>query len=161
MITLRHVAHAVGVGGTDAPAYRVELLVGQHRLLGDEPSTEGGGDVGPSPFGFLLSGLAACTATTLRMYATRKGWDFGHITVDVRYDVDESGNASIERKISVPQSLFRRTARQAGRGCRANPGDLGHPHAHRHRGPACGVGLGRTGIAAVAEDAADGSAVTA
>jgi putative redox protein len=34
-----------------------------------------------------------------------KGWDFGNITVDVRYDVDESGKASIERKITVPQSL--------------------------------------------------------
>jgi putative redox protein len=105
MITLRHVAHAVGAGGTNVPAYRVEILVGAHRLVGDEPLAEGGGDVGPSPFGFLLSGLAACTVTTLRMYATRKGWEFSDITVDVRYDVDESGKASIERKITVPQSL--------------------------------------------------------
>jgi putative redox protein len=105
MITLRHVAHAVGAGGANVPAYRVEILVGAHRLVGDEPLAEGGADVGPSPFGFLLSGLAACTVTTLRMYATRKGWEFRDITVDVRYDVDESGKASIERKITVPQSL--------------------------------------------------------
>ncbi len=112
MITLRHVAHAFGAGGTTAPAYRVEILVGAHRLVGDEPLTEGGGDVGPSPFGFLLSGLAACTVTTLRMYATRKGWEFSDITVDVGYDVDESGKASIARKITVPQSL---TAEQRDR----------------------------------------------
>ena len=105
MITLRHVAQAVGAGGTNVSAYRVEILVGAHRLVGDEPLAEGGADVGPSPFGFLLSGLAACTVTTLRMYATRKGWEFSDITVDVRYDVDESGKASIERKITVPQSL--------------------------------------------------------
>jgi putative redox protein len=105
MITLRHVAHAVGAGGTDTPAYRVDLRVGRHRLLADEPLNEGGADVGPSPFGFLLGGLAACTATTLRMYAAHKGWDFGRITVNVRYDVDESGQASIERRITVPPSL--------------------------------------------------------
>ena len=89
MITLRHVAQAVGAGGTNVPAYRVEILVGAHRLVGDEPLAEGGADVGPSPFGFLLSGLVACTVTTLRMCATRKGWEFSDITVDVRYDVDE------------------------------------------------------------------------
>jgi putative redox protein len=104
---LRHVAHAVGVGGTGGPAYRVELRAGRHQLLADEPLSEGGGDVGPSPFGFLLSGLASCTATTLRMYATRKGRDLGRITVDVRYDVDESGNESIKRRITVPLSLSR------------------------------------------------------
>ena len=105
MITLRHIAHAVGTGGTDSPAYRVDLSVAGHQLLGDEPLSEGGGDVGPSPFGFLVSALAACTATTLRMYATRKGWDLGSITVDVRYDVDASGLASIKRTITVPISL--------------------------------------------------------
>jgi putative redox protein len=98
-------ARVVGSGGTDAPAYRVELRVGRHHLVGDEPPNEGGADVGPSPFGFLLSGLAACTATTLRMYAARKGWDLTSITVDVRYDIDESEQASIQRTITVPSLL--------------------------------------------------------
>lgn len=69
------------------------------------PETEGGGNVGPSPFGLLLSGLAACTATTLRIYAARKGWDLANMTVDVRYEVDESGQASIKRTVTVPLSL--------------------------------------------------------
>jgi len=42
------------------------LRAGAHHLVADEPATGGGGDVGPSPFGLLLSGLAACTAMTLR-----------------------------------------------------------------------------------------------
>jgi putative redox protein len=89
------------VGGTDTPFYSIDLRVGRHRLLADEPLNEDGADVGPSPYGFLLSGLAACTATTLRMYAAHKGWDFGRITVDVRYDVDESGQASIECRMKA------------------------------------------------------------
>lgn len=105
MTTLTQVAHALGSTGSDAPAYRVELRTGRHHLLGDEPASLGGADVGPTPFGFLLTGLAACTATTLRMYAERKGWQLTSIVVDVRYNVDEAGTASIGRTITVPASL--------------------------------------------------------
>lgn len=52
-----------------------------------------------------MSGLAACTAMTLRMYADRKGWDLAGIHVDVRYDVDDQGNAAIERTVAVPAEL--------------------------------------------------------
>jgi putative redox protein len=39
------------------------------------------------------------------MYAARKGWDLTSITVDVRYDIDESEQASIQRTITVPSLL--------------------------------------------------------
>jgi putative redox protein len=103
--TLRHLAHAVGSTGSEAPAFRVELASGQHHLLADEPVTAGGGDVGPTPLGLLASSLAACTAMTLRMYAAHKGWDLATISVEVTYNVDESDYTSIERTISVPPSL--------------------------------------------------------
>jgi putative redox protein len=105
MTRLRQLSRAVGSTGAQAPAYRVELRTGRHRLLADEPVAAGGADVGPSPFGLLLSGLAGCTAITLRMYAARKGWDLVTIAVDVRYTIAESGTALIKRKITVPASL--------------------------------------------------------
>jgi putative redox protein len=105
MPTVRHVARAVGSTGSTTAAYRVDLRVGPHRLIADEPTATGGGDVGPSPFGLLLSGLAACTATTLRMYAERKGWELTAIDVDVRYDVDDDRRGTIERTITVPADL--------------------------------------------------------
>ena len=42
---------------------------------------------------------------TLRMYADRKGWDLTHIDVDIRYVVDEEGNASIQRTVAIPAAL--------------------------------------------------------
>jgi len=100
-----HVASAGAVTSATAPQWRVDLRAGAHRIVADEPVANGGGDAGPSPFGLLLSGLAACTATTLRMYAERKGWTLAAIEVDVRYDIADDGQASITRTITVPPEL--------------------------------------------------------
>jgi putative redox protein len=105
MNTTRHVAHAVASTGSTRPAYRVDLRAGTHQLVADEPAPTGGGDLGPSPFELLLSALAACTATTLRMYADRHGWALTSIEVGVRYDLDDEGRGAIERMITVPVDL--------------------------------------------------------
>jgi putative redox protein len=103
--TARHVAHAVASTGTTTPAYRVDVRVGTHELVADEPVAAGGGDLGSTPFGLLLSSLAACTATTLRMYADRHGWVLASINVDVRYDAADDGRRTITRTITVPVDL--------------------------------------------------------
>jgi putative redox protein len=53
------------------------------QLVLDEPSFNGGNDIGPDPFTTVLSGLAGCTLTTLRMYIRRKGWDITDIHCSV------------------------------------------------------------------------------
>jgi putative redox protein len=58
----------------DAP-YRTLIVAGGHPLVADEGPELGGQDAGSSPFDLVLSGLAACTLITLRMYAQRKGWN--------------------------------------------------------------------------------------
>ena len=105
MSTVRHVARAVGRTGAAAPAYRVDIEAGGHRLVADEPVAAGGGDAGPPPFGLLLAALTACTATTLRMYAERKGWDLATIEVDARYDVPDDGPATITRTVVIPSAV--------------------------------------------------------
>ena len=54
--------------------FRTEVEVGSHRLVVDEPIAVGGADNGPTPYEFLLAGLGACTAMTLRLYADKKKW---------------------------------------------------------------------------------------
>jgi putative redox protein len=100
--TAHHLAHAVAATGSTKPAYRVDLSAGAHQLVADEPASTGGGDLGPTPLGLLLGELAACTATTLRMYADRHDWALASIDVGVRYDVDDEGRGAIERMITVP-----------------------------------------------------------
>jgi putative redox protein len=98
------IVHASATSNAGDPAYVHKVQCGRHALLADEPAVRGGMDAGPPPFGYVMSGLAACTSITLRMYAERKGWDLGTVTVAVdlwrAQDVDR-----IERKVSFSGAL--------------------------------------------------------
>lgn len=84
--------------------YAVELQAGKHRLVADEPASHGGSDTGPGPFSLLLSGLAACTAITLRMYAKHKGLNLEAVDVEAR--LFQQGTVShIDRSISLRGDL--------------------------------------------------------
>ena len=61
--------------------YQQEVIVGEHRLLADEPVSVGGADAGPAPLEYVMAGLGACTSMTLRMYAERKGIPLTRISV--------------------------------------------------------------------------------
>ena len=47
--------------------------------------------VDPSPEELLAASLASCTATTMEVYATRKGWQVGEVEVDVEYTPAQRG----------------------------------------------------------------------
>jgi putative redox protein len=63
-----------------------------HMVVADEPKDEGGDDSGPSPQELLAGSLASCTAITMEMYAQRKGWDIGDVTVHVDYEPAQRGS---------------------------------------------------------------------
>ncbi|MEX1103556.1 MAG: OsmC family protein [Dehalococcoidia bacterium] len=53
--------------------------------VGDEPSDDGGDDLGPTPYEMLTSALGTCTAMTLQMYARRKGYPLHEVAVEVEH----------------------------------------------------------------------------
>ena len=62
------------------------LAPGPKLVLADEPISMGGADAGPAPFDFLMAGLGACTAMTLRMYAERKALPLTRVSVRLDHD---------------------------------------------------------------------------
>ena len=65
--------------------FTTNLKLGNHYLTADEPTKFGGNDFGPSPYGYVSGGLAACTAMTIQMYARRKEWKVTNVTVNVNH----------------------------------------------------------------------------
>jgi putative redox protein len=85
--------------------YSQQIASGHHRLTADEPITRGGSDSGPTPHELLLASLGACTSITLRMYAGRKEWELGKITVGLRYTAAEDQKGRIDRRLSFSKPL--------------------------------------------------------
>lgn len=71
---------------TGAGKFQNRVRIGRHALLADEPASVGGLDSGPSPYDFLLAGLGACTAMTLRLYADRKGTPLQRVRVGLDHN---------------------------------------------------------------------------
>ncbi|MEL6383780.1 MAG: OsmC family protein [Cyanobacteria bacterium J06626_18] len=71
---------------SNASRYGQDVSIRQFQLAADEPPALGGDDAGPAPFEWILAGLGACKAITLKMYADRKGWNLESVTVDLTYE---------------------------------------------------------------------------
>jgi putative redox protein len=68
-----------------ATGFAQEIVVGPHRLVGDEPTAAGGADTGPGPYDLLLASLGSCTAMTVGYHARRKQWPLEVVTVRLRH----------------------------------------------------------------------------
>jgi putative redox protein len=89
--------------------YQQTIRVGQHELVGDEPTSVGGDDAGPNPYEFLLAALGACTSMTLRMYAERKALPLEHVSVRLRHEkVHATDCADCEDKGALIDRMERR-----------------------------------------------------
>jgi putative redox protein len=76
----------VTVDESGSGPYSQLVHAGRHVLSADEPEPSGGHDVGPSPYEYMLAGLGACTAMTLRSYVGRHNWALRRTTVELWHE---------------------------------------------------------------------------
>lgn len=94
------------VARRDGGKFTQEVTIREHELTADEPTEHGGDDTGPSPQELLAASLASCTAITMEMYAQRKGWDVGEMTVDVEYEPAQRGSPTrFHMIVKMPKEL--------------------------------------------------------
>jgi putative redox protein len=90
----------------DGGGFRHTVQARDHELTVDEPLDSGGHDSAPNPQELLAVSLASCTAITMEMYAARKGWEIGHVEVDVEYSPAERGcPTKFELVMRLPDDL--------------------------------------------------------
>ena len=75
----------VSVAESGSGPYSQIVTIGGHTLSADEPQRVGGNDVGPSPYEYVLAGLGACTAMTLRAYVSRHNWGVDRISIELQH----------------------------------------------------------------------------
>ena len=88
--------------------YLAEAKTRNHFLTIDEPVALGGDDNGPTPVEYLLTAIGGCVSITLRMYAERKGWDVGKITVIVSQKEEQTSEGikkSLVEEISFSKEI--------------------------------------------------------
>ncbi len=115
MIAKCHVGSAA-----EDPNYRQALRCGRHEMLADERPARGGADMGPMPFEYVLSGLGACTSITLRMYAQRKGWQIGAVSVSLALHRRDD-EFRIERRVTLSAPLSAEQREKLAEICEKTP----------------------------------------
>src|SRR3972149_9200651 len=60
---------------------------GKHTIIGDEPLSSNGTDLGLAPSELVLAGLAMCKVATVRYIARKKGWEIGNVEANLIQEV--------------------------------------------------------------------------
>ncbi|MCO6473851.1 MAG: OsmC family protein [Melioribacteraceae bacterium] len=88
--------------------YQSIISNGKHTIIGDEPVTSKGTDLGLSPTELVLAGLAMCKVGTVRYIARKNNWEIGNINAELIQNVqrDNSGlKAAIDVKINIEGNI--------------------------------------------------------
>lgn len=68
---------------TGESSFALQIDMGAHAIVGDEPISAGGGGLGPNPFELMTAALAECSAITVRWFAWQQNWPLEHVEVVV------------------------------------------------------------------------------
>jgi len=97
------------VSADTADGFLCQVNAKGHQFLADEPISYGGKNLGPSPYDYLATALASCTAMTLNMYARHKKMDVTNVSVDVKHDRIHAEDCVDCEKVSGQVDVLTRT----------------------------------------------------
>ncbi|MBB4151357.1 OsmC family protein [Sandaracinobacter sp. RS1-74] len=100
MVALRTRATASETGES---LFAVQIEMGAHSIVGDEPISAGGEGLGPNPFELMTAALAECSAITVRWFARQQNWPLEHVEVVVDHAKKLSAGSS------TPADVFEKT----------------------------------------------------
>ena len=104
----REAPRNVLVQETRSSKFQQAISIGPHHLIADEPLAAGGEDTGPGPYDFVLAGLGACTAMTMRLYADRKSLPLDRVSVRLMHSkIHAQDCAECETKIGMLDQIER------------------------------------------------------
>ncbi|RZJ23633.1 MAG: OsmC family peroxiredoxin [Acinetobacter sp.] len=81
--------------------YQTLITNGKHAVVGDEPLTSKGTDLGFSPPELLLSGIAMCKVATVRYIARKNGWEIGNVDAELTQQTTRKEDGKLSTKIST------------------------------------------------------------
>lgn len=81
--------------------YQSFISNGKHSLVGDEPETSKGTDLGFSPEDFILSSLAMCKVATIRYIARKNNWEIRDVDGELEMNVKRGGDGKLSTHITV------------------------------------------------------------
>ena len=87
---------------------RFELQVRGHRLLCDQPETDGGTDQGPTPTELFVASLAACVGFYARRFLARHHLEGAGLRVEAAYSMSPDRPARVDTitlRVLLPQPL--------------------------------------------------------
>lgn len=84
---------------TNPNSYEIDLTCRDFTLKSDKH----GSDIAPSPYDYIKTALASCTAITIRMYAQRKNLPMQSIKVCVNHSRNSDGTENFFREIFITQ----------------------------------------------------------
>ena len=73
---------------------------GKHTIIGDEPITSKGTDLGLAPSELVLSGLAMCKVGTVRFIARKNNWEIENVTAELVQEVAR-GEGGLKTNIQI------------------------------------------------------------
>ena len=81
--------------------YQSIISNGRHAIVGDEPLTGKGTDLGFSPEDLILAALASCKVNTVRFIARKKGWEIRDVDAQLELAVKRNADRSLVSTVQV------------------------------------------------------------